>query len=198
MAIDSFIWFAAPASGGLLISGATQPKGETADKWFAPKGAFEIEEVSFSVENPTTVGSATGGSGAGKAKFNPFHIRKDVDAASCPLFSACVAGAHFPSMMLAVRKSGGVNLVYLQYIFRQVFVTEITWVGGGGDDNPKEEITFVYGALGIQYIQQKPDGSAGTALQGMWSQITNKTTMDVPGATGAAPTFLTGADAQQA
>jgi hypothetical protein len=32
--------------------------------------AFEIKDFSFSVENPTTIGSATGGAGAGKVEFN--------------------------------------------------------------------------------------------------------------------------------
>lgn len=35
-------------------------------------GAFEIVDYSFGVENPTTIGSATGGAGAGKVKFNEF------------------------------------------------------------------------------------------------------------------------------
>jgi hypothetical protein len=31
---------------------------------------FEIKDFSFGIENPTTIGSATGGAGAGKVKFN--------------------------------------------------------------------------------------------------------------------------------
>jgi hypothetical protein len=31
----------------------------------------EIKDFSFGVENPTTIGSATGGAGAGKIKFAP-------------------------------------------------------------------------------------------------------------------------------
>lgn len=30
------------------------------------KGGFEVKDFSFGVENPTTIGSATGGAGAGK------------------------------------------------------------------------------------------------------------------------------------
>src|SRR5262249_44115972 len=44
-------------------------------------GAFEIKDFSFGVENPTTIGSATGG-GAGKIKFNEFTIKKTTDQAS--------------------------------------------------------------------------------------------------------------------
>ncbi len=33
---------------------------------------FEINDFSFGVENPTTIGSAAGGAGAGKVKFSEF------------------------------------------------------------------------------------------------------------------------------
>jgi type VI secretion system secreted protein Hcp len=200
MPADNFVWIPQAATGGLLKYGAEQPKGESKDKWFGKEkniNAFECKTVAFGVEQAQTAGSATSGSAAGKAKFQPFKIEKDVDSASCPLYSACTAGAHFPSVILAVRKSGGSNLVYLEYIFRQVFVTEITWDGGMGEENPKETVSFAYGAMGMQYIQQKADGTAGTLVQGLWSAITNKTTLDVPLATGAAPKFLTTTEAQQ-
>jgi hypothetical protein len=38
--------------------------------------SFEVKDFSFGVENPTTVGSATGGAGAGKITFNPFSVTK--------------------------------------------------------------------------------------------------------------------------
>ena len=51
-----------------------------------------------------TTGSASTGAGAGKAKFEEFTIEKAVDLSSVPLYNACTAGAHFPSVMLAVKK----------------------------------------------------------------------------------------------
>ena len=36
----------------------------------------------FGIENPTTIGSATGGAGAGKIKFNEFTIKKLSDQAT--------------------------------------------------------------------------------------------------------------------
>jgi hypothetical protein len=43
---------------------------------FNSKKNFEIENFSFGVENPTTVGSATGGAGSGKIRFNEFSVSK--------------------------------------------------------------------------------------------------------------------------
>jgi type VI secretion system secreted protein Hcp len=197
MPADNFVWFPAPATGGLLVNNANQPQGETKDKFFLKKNAFECKSIAFGVEQAQTSGSATSGSAAGKAKLNPFKVTKDVDKASCAMFGACVGGAHFPTMNMAVRKTGGTNLVYLQYIFRQVFITEITWEGGSGEENPVENVTFVYGALGMQYVQQKPDGTVGITQMGYWSAITNKTTLDIPTATGPKPEFLSGGDIQQ-
>ncbi|MGO9258648.1 MAG: Hcp family type VI secretion system effector [Bryobacteraceae bacterium] len=197
MPADNFVWIPEPAKGGLLVQKADKPQGESKDKWFSKNGAWECKSVAFGVEQAQTAGSATSGSAAGKAKFQPFKIEKDVDTASCPLFTACTAGAHYPTVILAVRKSGGTNFVYLEYIFRQVFVTEITWDGGGGEENPKETVTFAYGALGMQYIQQKADGTAGTLQQGLWSQIANKVSLEIPTATGSAPQFISTTDAQQ-
>jgi type VI secretion system secreted protein Hcp len=191
MPADNFLWFPAPATGGLLVGKATQPEGETTDNWFSKKKAFECLSVSFGVAQAETSGSGSTGASAGKAKFEEFSIEKNVDLASVPMYNACTAGAHFPSVMLAIRKAGGSNVLYLQYIFRMVFITGINWSGGGGEEAPKETIKFKFGAMGIQYIQQLATGAEGTKLQGLWSVTTNKPTLDVPGLS-AAPSFLDG------
>jgi type VI secretion system secreted protein Hcp len=193
MASDNFLWFPAAATGGLLTGKATQPTGESTDNWMGMSSSYkamEIKSFSFGVAQAETSGSATGGASAGKAKFEEFSIEKFVDQASVPIYNACTAGAHFPSVMLAIRKSGGSNLLYLQYIFRQVFVTSIGWSGGGGEESPSETIKFKFGAMGIQYVRQKADGTGDSPVQGMWNQIANNPTLNVTGLPGP-PQFLT-------
>jgi len=194
MAADNFLWFPAAASGGLLTGKSAQPEGETTDDWFSKKKALEIVSFAFGVSQAETSGSASTGAGAGKAKFEEFTIDKAVDLASVPLYNACTAGAHFPSVMLVIRKSGGSNMLYLQYIFRMVFVTNVSWSGGGGEEAPKETIKFKFGAMGIQYIQQKADGTEGTKMQGSWNTTSNKSSLDVTGLSGA-PDYMAGAQA---
>ena len=185
MAADNFLWFPDPAKGGLLAAAnakASQPEGETTDKWFKDMKALEVSNVSFGLGQAQTAGSSSTGAGAGKAKFEEFSLDKGVDLASVPLYLACTAGAHFPSVMLACRKAGGENLVYLQYIFRMVFVTSISWQGGGGEEAPRESIKFKFGAMGIQYIQQSADGTEGTnKMIGYWNTTTNRPDLVVPG-----------------
>jgi type VI secretion system secreted protein Hcp len=187
MAADNFLKFVDAAVGSNLSSGgvgATQPVGESQDvaheKW------LEVKTFEFGAENPTTIGSATSGAGAGKFKLNPFKITKDVDTSSTSLFQACAAGAHFPTVCLSLRKAGGAQNDYLTFCFRMVFVTNISWSGGGGEEAPEETVEFVYGGLGVKYLPQKSTGAMGVKRGAEWNQITNKPNLTVPGLTGAA------------
>lgn len=193
-AADNFMWFPEAAKGGLLTGKAAQPEGETTDEWFKEKKALEIASFGWGVEQADTTGSSSTGSGAGKAKFKEISISKGVDLASVPLFNACTAGAHFPHVCIALRKAGGSNLLYLQYIFTQVFVISIKWSGGGGEDAPKEDITFKFGAYSMQYIQQNPDGTEGNKQEGFWSSTANKPTGKVTGMSDP-PSFMKGSQA---
>src|SRR2546423_15604039 len=85
MAVDAFL---------SLVPKGTSVVGESHDATFG-KSAFEIKDFSFSVENPTAIGSATGGAGAGKVKFNEFTIKKTADKASAVLFQNCAQGVHY-------------------------------------------------------------------------------------------------------
>jgi type VI secretion system secreted protein Hcp len=190
-AADNFLWFPEAAKGGLLTGKAAQPEGETTDNWFKDKKALEVMSFGWGVEQAQTTGSSSTGSGAGKAKFKEFTISKGVDLASVPLFNACTAGAHFPHVCVALRKAGGSNLLYLQYIFTKVFVISIKWSGGDGAGAPKEDITFKFGAYKMQYIQQLADGTEGTKQEGAWSATQNKPTGNVTGMSDA-PAFVAG------
>jgi len=189
MAADNFLWFPTPATGGLLIGKAVAPEGESTDDWFSKKKAVELASFGFGVAQADTSGSGTSGASAGKAKFEEFAVEKDVDQASAPLFQACTAGAHYPDVVLILRKPGGSNLLYVQFIFRQVFVTGVNWSGGGGEENPKESIKFKFGAMGIQYVQQTAKGGEGTKMQGWWSTNANQPDSTVSGLSGP-PDFL--------
>jgi type VI secretion system Hcp family effector len=140
-------------------------------------GAFEIKDFSFGVENPTTIGSATGGAGSGKIKFNEFTIKKTSDTASPFFFKNCCAGAHYKTVYIDMRKAGGAaegaGKRFLRFRFETVFTTKIEW-SGPGDEGPEEQITFVYGKLGVVYWPQEQTGEMlQTAKIAGWNQVTN-------------------------
>src|SRR5687768_526063 len=140
MAVDAFIYFI-----NNEIAKDVRPLGETQDEFFQKKGAFEIKDFSFGIENAATVGSATTGAGGGKAKFNEFTIKKTTDSASSLFFRNCCAGIHYKNAIIAIRKSGGdvesAGVPFLEYSFGMVFTTKIEW-SGPGDEGPEESITF--------------------------------------------------------
>lgn len=138
--------------------------------------AFEIKDFSFGVENPTTIGSATGGAGAGKIKFNEFTVTKTSDSASPLFFKNTATGAHYKTVVLEMRKAGGdpktSGKPFLKFTFETVFTTKINW-SGPGDEGPEESITFVYGKLSVQYQPQKPDGTLGVPITSCWDAVRN-------------------------
>jgi type VI secretion system secreted protein Hcp len=173
MAVDAFIYFTMPDGKNDF-----KPIGESNDKFFKTKSAFEIKEFSFDIEQVSTGGSATGGFGAGKVKFNEFTIKKPTDWASTLFFKNCVTGMHYKTAVISVRKAGATQDTagepYLEYCFETVFTTKIEW-SGPGDEAPEESITFAYGKLGVCYRVQKEDGTfdAQAKITG-WDQTKNK------------------------
>jgi type VI secretion system secreted protein Hcp len=179
MPFDTFLTFTQPATGGLNVGGQITGAGESADQ--AHRNAIELRSFTFGVENPTTIGSATGGAGAGKAKFSLLTIQKNIDQASTNLFQATTTGAHFPEAKLFVRKAG-TGRDYLTYTFRMVFVTRVKWDGGEGDESPVETVDLVYGAMQVEYLRTDASGApVGQPARGLWSQVSNQPTIDVPG-----------------
>ena len=181
MAIDAFLVFTTQSNQLPL-------KGETQDKQFSAKNAIEISAYSLGIHNTTTVGSAADGAGAGKAQFSDFQITKLVDKLSPTLLQYAGSGIHLQQLDLYLRKAGGVGgkspdggLVFLQFSFKLVFVTDIQWSGGTGDDAAKEDVTFAYGALQVQYSPQSITGQKGTAVTGGWNRVTNSNNFNVPG-----------------
>lgn len=161
MAFDAF----------LKIDGVT---GESKDA--KHPGEMEIFSFSFGAANSTTIGSATGGAGGGKASFHPFSFMKKTDKASPVLYQNCCQGQHIATGALTLRKAGGTPLEYLKWKFKELFVDSIAWSGAsGGDDAPMESVTFVYGQMTIDYQPQNAQGQAdGGAIHGGWDVTTNQ------------------------
>jgi type VI secretion system secreted protein Hcp len=134
---------------------------------------ISVSSFELGVENSVSLGSATGGAGAGKVQFDPLIIQKAVDHASPSLFSAASSGRNFQAVQLYLRSSGPATQPFLAYEFRAVLITKIDWSGNSGSQEAAETLTLAYGAVVVAFQQPNPDGSPGPVTQGGWNQVTN-------------------------
>ena len=145
-------------------------------------GLFEIEDYSFDVEQVLNIGSQSSGAGAGKVTFNPFSITRKIDCSSATMFSNACAGKPFMEVGLGLRKSGpsraGVSgVMFLAFTFKLVAIKTLSWAHD--DEAPKETVTFDYGGLHINYLQQKADGNLVQAPPRGWNRVRNVAADDV-------------------
>jgi type VI secretion system secreted protein Hcp len=138
----------------------------------------------FRTERPGK--GAAPGKGATKKKpftagFREFQVQKSVDFASPMLYRACAEKDPLPTAFIAVRKAGGNNLLYLQYMFRKVIICEMQWESGGsaGSEAPKETLKLTCEAMGMQYVQQLAGGKAGDRIRWDWNPGNSSATLEI-------------------
>ena len=94
-------------------------------------------------------------------------------------------GRHFEEAVVSLRRSGGSGdksgAIFMRFSFKHVMVQDIEWSGSDGDDICEERVTLQYGAMKVEYIPQKPDGSMDTTNSKLaqWSRIKNTATYAV-------------------
>jgi type VI secretion system secreted protein Hcp len=138
------------------------------------QGWTELKDFSFSVENPTTIGSATAGAGGSKTRFKEFSFTRGYDSLSGCITRALSTGAHV-KVTLELRKAGGSKgAPYLTVEFDMAAFTSQTLSGNTGEEAPKETVSFAYGSAKWTYSQQKPDGTTNKMPPYGWSQVANK------------------------
>jgi len=155
-------------------AGDQQIQGESVDKTY--KGWIELKSFDWGVENPTTIGSMSGGAGAGKAKFDELTVEKAVDSTTPQLLERLAQGRHFAGVEIDARKTGPTAASAskpIRYYFSTAFLASQTQSGDAGDDAPQEKLTFVYGGVGQRVTRQTPTGAPGNTVFGNWSVMTN-------------------------
>ena len=126
-------------------------------------GPIPIINFSLGGTNNTTIGSATGGAGAGKISFSPFKVTKMIDSTSVLLLTHMASGQHFKEVKIEVFGAG--NALLATYTLGIAFVTSD--VVGGESMSLTEDVVFVFGQLESDVI------IGGTAFHSCWNQITN-------------------------
>ena len=159
--------------------------GETQDKDYSDKGAFEILSFELGAENVINIGSVTGGGGAGKATFKEFTVTKKTDNSSTFLFTALCTGFHFKDVTVDLRRSGAATKavksggVFMKFEMHLVMVQDISWSGSDGDDVCEETVIFQYGAIAITYTPQDKEGKDKPKMLTRWSRVKNMNSVEV-------------------
>jgi type VI secretion system secreted protein Hcp len=145
--------------------------GESTDSQLP--GWIEFQSFSYKMANPTTIGSGSGGSGAGKVTCGDFTFKRKFDLASCSLGLACCTGDHFSGVNVILRKAAGKankQQMFIQFMFNEVYVTSVLWTGQtGGDDTPEETVTFSFGKFNVNYYRQDTKANMQPANNMSWS-----------------------------
>ena len=129
----------------------------------ATYGPVPIANFSFGEVNPTTIGSATGGAGAGKLSYSNVVVNKMLDAVSVALLRTAATGAHGRLTIRAFNV--GETIPFATYQFDTAFV--VSDVIGGNGNSLNETVMFVFGTLTTDV------SIGGTSYHSCWNTITN-------------------------
>src|SRR6266446_972908 len=162
MAIDAFLDF---------TKSDPNLQGESIDKMF--KGTFHVKTFTFAVNQKGTASTGTG-LGAGKAEFDDFEFTIDTQYGCAILMKHCALGTHFPKVILHVRKAGGKQFEFMQYMFGSCILSSYST---SGDEESTDTVKFNYRQVAAKYIPQKDTGEIDTgkapASEGSFDLKTN-------------------------
>jgi len=130
-----------------------------------PTGArvrFDIYSYTGTQQNSTSIGSQSGGAGAGKVTFQPIVVTKHVDASSPRLFSWLAGGTALTSatIQLYAPNRSVVEIITCKLVVLSALTTSNS---GAGTDQLHEQLSMQVGA-----IQVKVNSSSAS-----WNQVTN-------------------------
>ncbi len=125
------------------IAGETLIKGE--------EGTIELDSFSWGISNATTIGSATGGAGAGKVTFNSLKFTKRLDGTTPTLLLKCASGQHIKTGSLAVvamsadHKVAGETLLKLD--LEDVTISALVENGAAGVPTDAMSLNFTHATV---------------------------------------------------
>lgn len=138
-----------------------------------PKGEIEVMAWNWGVTQSTGATSG-GGSGKGKAVPGDFMFTHRYDKASPVLAKHCVAGKHFPTVKLTVRKAGEGQQDFLSVAMKEVFITSVSPAGSSGGE-VMEQVSCSYKDVEFAYKPQDDKGALGGEVKFGWNVATTET-----------------------
>lgn len=146
------------AVGTVTLKAGSGIPGESVDDV-----TFKIYDFSATDDQNLTIGSQSGGAGAGKVTFEPITMTKLPDASSPQLFHMLAAGEHFATAEVQLYGKDG-STVAETFDYSLVALKSITTTNSGAaTDQLFEQLTLEVGGM---------TDTVGTNSAG-WNQVTN-------------------------
>lgn len=138
-------------------------------------GEIVVQYYNFGVANTASIGSATGGAGAGKATFSDFTFTTAMSAASPKLLQACASGQHFPEALLTLRRTGGKGpLEFCKVTLKEVFISSYQDAGASSENIPTESVALAFAVIKFEFVAQDASGAPGKTAAGGWDRAKNQ------------------------
>jgi type VI protein secretion system component Hcp len=145
-----------PAKYFLALDGV---RGDSLD--VSHKGWFEISGFDFDLGNTSSIGSPTGGAGAGKVTFSPLTLTLDSNAALAPLLALAATGGTLNGATLVGVNDAGQQVYHLD--LANVSVTNVEHHADSSTD-AVPMLTLRYGQIELETFTQ--DGTGGLVPEG--------------------------------
>ena len=143
-------------------------------------GFFPLGSVSIGVKNTVSIGTTSGGAGAGKATFKELTISKAPGKVSTDIFRKLVRGDHYQEVEIILVRSGvntGGQIPYVMtFGLKLVMAQDLDYSVSDGDDVPEEKIVLQYGAIRVRYYKQDVAGVTTLDSEEVWSRVLNTAT----------------------
>ncbi len=144
-------------------------KGESQDD--KHKGEIDVLSWSWGLERPAAIPSG-GGAVAGRVSVHDLSITKRTDISTPQLMLACANGGHIKEALLTVRKPDRNQLEFVRIRMSDVTMRAVSTADSGTDIT--ENVALNFAKVQVDYVQQRPDGTAGPAVQFKWDFQANK------------------------
>ena len=131
---------------------------------------FALDGFSFSDQQTVSIGSASGGAGAGKASLGPLQLTFSQPGLQPALFQALASGSPFKEVDV-LGYSQSTNQLVTEDSFGLVIAGNLSTDASGAT-----QVSLEYGSQEIQQSVPLADGGLPTPVTDSWNQITNTPT----------------------
>ena len=147
-------------------------KGESTDS--DHKEWIEVLSFSWSVNQPVSQASGTGGRTSSGVMFTDLTCMKTVDKSTADIMKFCAKGTHIPRVELEVVQDTGDKNTYLKYEMEDVVLSSVAPSGDSGGGKPVEQLGMSFGKFKQTYTPTDHKGAPGTPMTRGWDLEINK------------------------